>query len=167
MFTRNKMKEFSLTVLSLNGNFTPARKQKFDQTIKIVTQLLKSDEFREWFIDQATKKLFKQLPISQQTLTPVELYELSQRHVEFHYWIQKKPWWKRFTKTMGWTIDDDITTYQDIYDGMSLAGLIGHIGHESAHLLGFSHSFEWVPIRDSSAPYKIGNWLEAKAKSII
>lgn len=167
MFIHANMKEFSLTVLSLNGNFNQARKQKFDQAIKITTQLLKSDEFRVWFIDQASKKLFKQLPISQQTLTPVELYELSQRHVEFHYWIQRKPWYKRFTKVMGWTVDDDITTYQDIYDGMSLAGLISHLAHEILHLLNYSHSFEWVPARDKSIPYAAGNWIEAKAKALI
>lgn len=160
------MNEFSLKIKSLNGNFTTQRKAKFEQAVKLVTQFFKSEEFRVWFIEQATAKKFKQLTQRQTTLTPAELYMMTQVHIELDYWIKKKPWWKRFTSVMGWTVDDDITTYADVYDGMSLAGLTAHLAHEISHLMGYSHSVEWVPARDYSVSYLIGNWFEAKVRSV-
>jgi hypothetical protein len=64
---------------------------------------------------------------------------------------------------MGWEDDSGVHTYSDTYDGLSVAGLAGHLVHEGVHALGFSHSFDWSSERDMSYPYAIGNYVEAHA----
>ena len=68
---------------------------------------------------------------------------------------------------IGWTIGDEINTYRDSYDRMSLPELAGHVSHELCHVLDFSHEVKYSKDRDFSIPYQVGFWCENKAKELL
>jgi hypothetical protein len=158
---------FKITVKTLGGSTTESRRQKFYQAVGLCEKVLKSQGFADWFTLQAEKKKFSQLTQHQQSLGEYKLFLQTQKEVKFDYYIQYKPWYKRFTSVIGWTVGDDIVTYADQFDGMSMAGLASHLAHESMHLLGFTHSVRWTKERDDSAPYAIGNYVEEEVRKMI
>lgn len=151
-----------LKPLKLSG-FTTDRKQKLVAAIQDIEAIINGAEFIDWFMVQK----FTQLEGELAKMSQADLLAKLLREIEFNYMLQSRSWWKRFSKVIGWFLDDrntkglDIYTYYDSFDGMSISGLAGHITHEVVcHGSGFSHSYEWNNYRDFSLPYAVGNKIE-------
>lgn len=157
---------FKINIKTLGGSVTASRKAKFQTAILQCEKIIQSSEFRDWFIKQVEQKKFTQMTEGQRKMIPFDLYQFTQKPVSFDYYIQRKPWWKRFSSVIGYAQGDDIVTYSDHFDGMSMAGLISHIAHEILHLQGFKHSVEWNKERDYSVPYSAGNYIEHLARKM-
>lgn len=154
---------FKIQVGKIGGNVTPNRMAKFNMALDKAHALMNSDAFRVWFYGKCNNQEFTQLYASQKEQTVESLFLDMMDVAVFDYYIQNKPWYKRFSKVIGWSTGTSIFTYSDKFDGMSLAGLTGHLVHEATHDLGFSHSVEWSHARDKSIPYQVGNWIERNA----
>lgn len=153
---------FKINVTKFGGNLNLERKAKFAEAVQIAEKWINSAEFSRWFLEKAEKKQFKQLTLEQQKLIPHDLLQLALKPATFEYYVQKKPWYKRFTSVMGWSTGNAIYTYTDIFDGMSIIGLAAHLAHESMHDLGFTHSVGYSHERDFSVPYMVGSWIESQ-----
>lgn len=151
---------FKIETAKLVGVNTEARKQKFVAAVALAESIINGSEIEVWF---GTQK-FTQLDLSsppRDKLTNTDLLLLLRREAKFNYYVQGRPWYKRFSSVMGWEDDSGVYTYGDTFDGLSISGLAGHLVHEATHQLGFSHAFNWSVTRDSSFPYKIGNYVES------
>lgn len=157
---------FKITVKTLGGSVTAQRKAKFETARLLAENIVNSEEFKAWFVKQLEDKKFTQLSDEQRKAIPFDLLQKLLREAKLDYYIQRKPWWKRFTSVIGWSIGDDIVTYADHFDGMSIPGLAAHLVHEVSHFLGFSHSFDYMPARDFSIPYSIGTKAEQMAREM-
>lgn len=148
---------FSIDILEIHGDITPERSRKLVRAIVHAHDAVNSDEFKDFFI----KEEFTQVEKRHSHLDNKDFYKVFIRAVEFNYFIDKRSFWKRFSKVLGWEDAKGVHTYQDVYDSMSVSALAGHLVHEAAHALGFTHEFNWSPERDYSVPYRVGNWVES------
>lgn len=159
--------EFKLDPLVVQGLNTQARKDKFLRAIVLLEQAVNSQESIDWFMSQK----FRQLG-SYSHLSNAEMMKKILVPVQFNYSVIHRSWWKRWSSVIGYTLDNlktkgpDIFTYGDSYDGMSVAGLASHLGHELLHSLGFTHSYDWNKDRDYSVPYFYGNYIEQLVREL-
>jgi len=155
---------FKPILLQLDGYVTADRANKLGMALEIAEHQLNSPEFKEWFLAQKFTQLGEMTGKTQ-----AEMYDRLMQPVMFNYHLKKKSFWKRFTSVIGWHSDDrntkgdDIYTYIDRYDFMSVSDLASHLAHELSHSLGFDHAFNWSAERDFSAPYQIGNYVSKHA----
>ncbi len=149
--------QFSLNLINIYGVRTDDRKKKLTASIVAAEIAVNSEEFKLMFM--AAK--FTQLTDKQLSMSRQQLYEMVLKAASFDYYVQNRSIWKRFSSVMGWEDTQGVHTYTDVYDGLSTGGLSGHLTHEGSHALGFEHSAQWCPERDTSIPYVVGNWVEA------
>mgnify|MGYP003423166035 CR=1 FL=1 len=172
-----KMKNiFAFQFMNLYGIDKNKRAEKLSIAAHQATTAINSDEFELWFLST----VFTQLTDEQKKLTNSELLNIMRTPVVCDYSVVPKPWYKRWTSVIGWTVFTkrflfsigwrsipQVTTYSDHFDSMSIAGLSGHLSHELAfHGNGASHSYEWSKQRDLSLPYQCGNWIESNASKL-
>lgn len=141
----------------LKGLEQEFRAVKFLKAVKAVEAVVNSEEFKEWFIAHP----FTQLGENKFKTREALLDQLLQT-VEFVYAVKPRPWYKRYSSVIGYTIGNEITTYRNAYDNMSLPEFCGHLAHELTHCptINFSHSVNYTKERDNSLPYAIGNYVE-------
>lgn len=84
----------------------------------------------------------------------------------FSWKIVPRPWYKRLSSVVGYTIKDSIFTYEPRYKSMSIPEKAGHLAHELMHIIGFSHSVQDCPERARSLPYQVGDYVEIAVKLI-
>lgn len=147
---------FHLYPISLYGLEKEFRAVKFLRAVKLIEEIINSSEFKLWFMTKDFTQLGDLKFVSKDLLLERLLVT-----VQFTYSVVKRPWYKRYSSVIGWTVNDDIHTYKDSYDRMSLPELVSHIGHELTHCsqIEFSHSFNYTKDRDDSLPYAIGSYL--------
>lgn len=165
--------KFAFQFMNLYGIDKYKRAEKLSIAAHLATEAINSDEFELWFLST----VFTQLSEEHKKLSNIQLLEILRTPVVCDYSVVPKPWYKRWTSVIGWTVFTkrflfsigwkqvpQVSTYTDHFDSMSIAGLSGHLAHElAAHGNGFSHSYEWSKQRDLSLPYRVGNWIEANA----
>lgn len=166
-------KIFAFNFMNLYGIDKGKRAEKLSIATHLATEAINSEEFENWFL----KKEFTQLSEEHVNLSNAQLLEILRTPVVCDYSVVSKPWYKRWTSVIGWTVFTkrflftigwkqvpQVTTYSDQFDSMSISGLSGHLIHElAAHGNGFSHSYKWSMQRDMSLPYEVGNWVESNA----
>lgn len=118
--------------------------------------IINSREFEQWFL----KQKFTQIPEEFKGYSNTELYLTLSKPVEFIYQVIGRPWYKRWSSAIGYTIGNVITTYKNNFDSMSDAELSAHIIHELMHVYGHGQAFNYSTVRDDSIPYKVGNYIE-------
>lgn len=148
---------FHLYPVALYGLEQEFRAVKFLRAVKLIEEVINGDEFKQWFLTQKFTQL-GELRFKDNDA----LLEQLLNTVKFTYRIVSRPWYKRYSSVIGYSINGDITTYKDSYDKMSLAEFCGHLCHEALHVLDFSHSVKYSKERDDSVPYKVGNYIIGK-----
>jgi hypothetical protein len=85
---------------------------------------------------------------------------------EYHFsWkVVPRPWYKRLSSVVGYTVGTNIFTYEPRYKAMTIPEKAGHLAHELMHILGFSHSVQDCPERARSLPYQVGDYVETAVK---
>ena len=155
-----------INILSLHG-IKEKRAEKLYNAIRHAEEIINnSSHFQGWFL----KQKFTQLG-AMKGKTNEEMLELIRREVRVHYSVVYRSWWKRmfssvvgYTKKITKTPGEDVFTYADSFDAMSLFGLVDHITHEVVcHCNGFTHEYNWSKERDFSVPYLVGKTVEAMA----
>jgi hypothetical protein len=104
-----------------------------------------------------------------QNCTGQELYNKFFLNDEYRFsWkIVPRPWYKRMSSVVGYTIGSDIATYEPRYKAMTVPERAGHLAHELMHVIGFSHSFKDSPERAKSFPYQVGDYVETAVKLLM
>lgn len=166
-----KMNKFAFQFMNLYGIDKNKRAEKLSMAAHQATLAINSEEFENWFLST----VFTQLGEDHKNKTNTELLEIIRQPVFLNYYVVPRPWYKRYSSVIGWTIIKDyflspvgqngvgmISTYSDQFDNMSTAGLASHLAHEASHCppYKFSHSYEWSKSRDLSVPYQIGFFIE-------
>lgn len=173
----NMNNKFAFQFMNLYGIDKNKRAEKLSIAAHQATEAINSDEFELWFLST----VFTQLTDEQKKLTNSELLNIMRTPVVCDYSVVPKPWYKRFTSVIGWTVFTkrflfsigwkqvpQVTTYADHFDSMSISGLAGHLAHEIAfHGNGASHDYKWSKARDLSLPYACGNWIESNASKLF
>lgn len=133
------------------------------EVIQLVEQVLNSPDFKGFI----WRSKFTELG-DLQNCTGQELYNkfFINSEVRFAWKIVPRPWYKRLSSVVGYTIKDSIFTYEPRYKAMSLADKAGHLAHELMHIIGFSHSVQDCPERAKSLPYQVGDYVEIAVKLI-
>lgn len=148
--------------LVLKGLEQEFRAVKFLKALKLSEEIINSEEFKQWFLSQKFTQLgdlkFKENDALLEQLLVT---------VEFTYSVRSKPWYKRYSSVIGYTVGNEITTYKDVYDRMSVAELCSHLTHEITHCdpINFSHSVNYSKERDLRLPYQIGDYVEKAARA--
>lgn len=124
-------------------------------------RIFESAHFAAWFANQT----FTQLSSAQKRMSMSDLITMLTIEHDFGYQSVSRPWYKFSKSTMGWTDNNVINTYRDCFDSLTDAELSAHIGHEFTHIMGFEHAFKYSILRNQSAPYMIGNYIEAALES--
>lgn len=155
---------FHLYPVALKGLEKEFRAVKFLRSVKLIEEIINSPEFKEWFLKQNFTQLGELLGVDNYMLLDSLLTT-----VQFTYSVVPRPWYKRWSSVIGYTINDDITTYRDSYDGMNLSDLCSHLSHEITHCsaIGFHHEFKYSREREMSLPYAIGRYVKDKASAIL
>lgn len=135
-------------------------KEQYD-VIRLVETVLNSVDFKGFI----WRTKFTELG-DLQDCTGRELHEkfFINDEYRFNWKIVPRPWYKRFSSVVGFTIDDVIATYKPRYDAMTIPERAGHLAHELMHVIGFSHSFKDSPERARSLPYQVGDYVEVAVK---
>lgn len=164
---------FKLEFQSLKGLDKNKRAEKFSIAVNLAERCVNSSEFENIFLSsEFTQKG------ERSKLTNQELLYLCRQTVFLNYYVVPRPFWKRWSSVIGWTVIKEtffgptgltgigsISTYEDKFDQMSVAELASHITHEAVHCppARFEHYFNWSKERDMSLPYRIGaivfNWV--------
>ncbi len=167
----NMNNKFAFQFMNLYGIDRNKRAEKLSIAAHQATNAINSEEFELWFLST----VFTQLTDEQKKLTNSELLNIIRQPVFLNYYVVPRPWYKRYSSVIGWTIIKDyflspvgqqgvgmVTTYSNQFDGMSVAGLASHITHEAMHCppYKFSHEYNWSKARDLSLPYQIGFFVE-------
>lgn len=141
----------------------PTHKCSADQTavINLVEKVLNSVDFKGF----VWRTKFTELG-DLKDCTGQELYNKFFPNDEYHFsWkIVPRPWYKRMSSVVGYTVGDAICTYEPRYKAMSVPERAGHLAHELMHVLGFTHSFKDSPERAGSFPYQVGDYVEVAVK---
>lgn len=153
---------FHLYPVTLNGLEKEFRAVKFLQAIKLSEQIVNSPEFKEWFLKQKFTQLGDLKFKDNEALLDQLLVT-----VKFTYSVYSRPWHKRWSSVIGYTIGSEIVTYKDTYDRMSLPDLCSHVAHECCHVLGFSHDVRYSKERENSIPYSVGDYVLKAANAIL
>lgn len=145
---------------------TKGRAEKFSIALNLAEKCVNSDEFKNRFISTAFTQLGEHKDKTNQ-----ELLNILRQAIFLNYAIVPRPWYKRYSSVVGWTMIKEkfmsplgysgmgsITTYEDEFDRMSIAELASHLAHEGSHCppARFEHYFNWSKARDLSLPYAIG-----------
>lgn len=148
---------FSIDIKEFKGLQSEERMTKFIKSIQHAESAINSIEFLHWFMAYP----FSQLSLSRDSSTSrIDLYNRLMQQVSFKYEVVRRPWYKRFSKVVGWESRGKIYTYGDAYDAMTIKELAGHLAHEAAHACGFSHSFNNNIDRPKSLPYAVGEYVQ-------
>lgn len=151
---------FHLYPVELKGLEQEFRAVKFLKAIKLAEEIINSPEFKQWFMAYEFKQLY-----DLKFRTKYHLLDMMLVTIKFTYSVVKRPWYKRYSSVIGYTIGDDVHTYRDSYDNMDLPRLVNHIVHEALHCsaVSFSHSVQYTKERDHSLNYTIGDYCERAA----
>lgn len=162
--------KFSFQFQNLYVSKDSKKLEKFSRAFNLAEKCINSDEFENAFLSTA----FTQLG-NYSGKTNQELLLMFRQPVFLNYYVVPRPWYKRYSSVVGWTIIKEtflspigrngigsISTYDDQFNGMSVAGLAAHLSHEASHCppFRFSHDYNWSKARDISLPYAIGNIVE-------
>jgi hypothetical protein len=118
--------------------------------------VLNSLEFEAWFV----RARFSEMEPKTDNLVTLERKFRNQQH-RFNWKIEKRPWYKVFSKTFGMTSGDTIMTYEQCFNKMSAAEKAAHFAHEMMHVIGFTHSEKPSKSRSKSLPYQVGEYVFA------
>ena len=136
--------------------------QRACQAFILGSSVVESNAFSEWFYDFT----FTQLPDDFKNSDHTALYSSLFKEVTFAYQVVKRPFFKRWSSAIGYTVGSTITTYKNNFDAMEFNEIAAHIIHELTHVLGHSHEFNYSKARDSSVPYAVGNYVEQALKNL-
>lgn len=156
------MAEFQLLPILGVGFKSRERREKLVAAVSDLHAVVNTQESIDWFMSQKFTQLGEH-----KNKTNDQLLILILRSLTFNYSVIERSWWKRFSSVIGYSMDNvktkgpDIFTYADSFDSMSVAGLAGHLFHESLHALSMHHEFKWSRERDFSVPYAFGNFIES------
>ncbi|NBP04507.1 MAG: hypothetical protein EBU90_31375, partial [Proteobacteria bacterium] len=114
-------------------------------------------EFEAWFIRTRFSEMEQ---VTRDNLVLLERKFRNQQY-RFNWKIEKRPWYKVFSKTLGMTSGDTIVTYEQVFNKMSAAEKAAHFAHEMMHVMGFTHSEKPSKSRDKSLPYQVGEYVYA------
>jgi hypothetical protein len=155
---------FHLYPVTLNGLEKEFRAVKFLRSVKLIEQIVNGPEFKEWFLKQKFTQLSDLKFKDNEALLDQLLVT-----VKFTYSVRQRPWYKRYSSVIGYTIGSDIVTYKDTYDRMSVADFCSHLTHELTHCdpINFSHSVKYSKERELSLPYAIGDYVLKSANAIL
>jgi hypothetical protein len=126
--------------------------------LAMTEMVLNSAEFQAWFIRTPLSELGEMA--DRNNLVILEKY-FRDKQYRFNWKIVKRPFYKVFSKALGMTSGDTITTYEQIFNKMSAEDRAAHFAHEMMHIVGFEHSEKASPSRDKSVPYKVGDFVRA------
>lgn len=155
---------FTPILKKIDGYVTDERVSKISKALELAEDTVNSKEFKDWFYAQTFTQLGEMAKFDK-----TQRLDMLLRPVSFNYHLMKKSFWKRFTSVIGWHTDDpctpgdDIYTYIDAFDRMTVTDLAGHLAHELTHSLGFEHSFNNTPDRKFSVPYMVGDYVSENA----
>lgn len=136
--------------------------QRACQAFILGSSILESNAFSEWFFDFN----FTQISDEWKTVSTFGLYDSLFKEVTFTYQVVKRPFFKRWSSAIGYTVGNTITTYKNNFDAMAFNEIAAHIIHELTHVLGHGHAFNYSKERDSSVPYAVGNYVEKALKNL-
>ncbi|PTL78922.1 hypothetical protein [Vitiosangium sp. GDMCC 1.1324] len=155
-------------------NIDSTRGAKLRRALDLLEQIVNSDVFRSqvlehkaytWNQGLTNEQIYNRLIWG--AANPTADVKLKDRIVQFDYELVPRPWYKQLSKTIGWRIPgtNDIYTYANSFDHMSVAELASHLGHEVVgHLAGeFDHPELASRERAESVPYVIDGFIEALA----
>lgn len=136
--------------------------QRACQAFTLGSSIVETNAFNEWFYGFN----FTQLPENFKSLSKRALYDSLFKEVTFNYQVIKRPFFKRWSSAIGYTVGSTITTYKNNFDAMKANEIAAHIIHELTHVLGHGHAFNYSKERDSSVPYAVGNYVEQALKNL-
>jgi hypothetical protein len=126
--------------------------------LAMTEMVLNSAEFQAWFIRTPLSELGEMA--DRNNLVILEKY-FRDKQYRFNWKLVKRPFYKVFSKALGMTSGDTITTYQQCFDKMTPEDRAAHFAHEVMHVIGFTHSEKDSVSRAKSVPYKVGDYVRA------
>lgn len=152
--------------------YSTTERQKLDQGMKLLADVLNSREFRDGVLGAT----FAGKPgFASDTRSPQEIYraireakesytDASDGEVDLNLTLQSFSWFQRHTVGYTTPSSDTLTTNRNFFSGFEPAEVAGHIGHEWLHKLGFEHDFKATARRPDSVPYELGELIESLAR---
>ena len=152
--------------------YATAERQKLDQAMTLMVNVLNSKEFR----DGVMSATFNGRPgFASDTRTPAEIYktiregqendtDAADGEVDLNLNLENFSWFQRHTVGYTTASSDTITTNRRFFSGYDAPEVAGHLAHEWLHKLGFEHDFKPTADRPYSVPYKLGDLIERLAR---
>jgi hypothetical protein len=133
------------------------------EAFPLVQKAFNDVRFRTWFLQAKFTELGDRNIPNQKLF---DQYFGDTCEYSFKWYIVKRPWYKRFSSVLGFTLGKTISTYIPIFEKMDGSERVGHLAHELCHTIGFNHSFSASVTRENSLPYQVGYTIEGIARTL-
>jgi hypothetical protein len=142
-----------------NGFVTPELTAMAQQALIIFDTIINSNDFREQFLEKGF--------VRKQRYSTKEIYQLIHSGVEYetqpdnviNLKMQVYPEYNGGSE-VGKTVNGIIMTYAGYIRENGVGCYAAHLIHEYCHVVGFSHAFLRMPLRNRTVPYRAGEIAE-------